>query len=83
MKLDKEEFKHIMQPIVKFGLTKAGIISTLHIAVRYGPQYLGSIGIFYLFLIQGAGQISFLFDHYWQLTTYNPLFWTNLSNIQF
>ena len=33
--LDDKECKPIMQPIVKFGLAKAGISSTLHTAVRY------------------------------------------------
>ena len=41
-----------MQPIVKLGLTKAGISSTLHTAVRYGPQYIESIGLFDPFVIQ-------------------------------
>ena len=40
MTLNEEEFKHSMQPIVKFGLTKTGIISTLHTAVRYRPWSL-------------------------------------------
>ena len=30
MKLNDNEFKHIMQPIVKFGLNKADTSSTLH-----------------------------------------------------
>ena len=34
MTLNQEEFKHIMRPIVNFGLTKDGISSTLHRAVR-------------------------------------------------
>ena len=37
MTLNEKECKHIMQPIVKFGLAKAGIRSTLHTAVIYGP----------------------------------------------
>ena len=60
MALNKKECKHIMRPIVKFGRTKAGRISTLHTAVRDGPQYLGGIGLFDPFVIQGAGQIAFL-----------------------
>ena len=53
-----------MQPIVKFGLTNAGISSTLHIAVRYGPRCLGDIGIFDPFVIQGTDQIAFIIEHY-------------------
>ena len=53
-----------MRPVVKVGLTKASIISTLHTAVRYGPWSLGGIGIFDTFVIQGAGQIAFLAEHY-------------------
>ena len=56
--LNEEECKHIMQPILKFGLTKPGISSNLHSAVRYGPRYLGSIGLFDPFFIQGAGRIA-------------------------
>ena len=40
IKLNGKECKHIMKPIVKFGLTKSGISSTLHTAVRYGPGLL-------------------------------------------
>ena len=40
MTLNKKECKHIIQPIVNFGLTKAGISSTLHTVVRYGPRSL-------------------------------------------
>ena len=57
-----------MQPIVKFRLTKAGIISTLPTAVRYGPRSFGGIVILDPFVIQGAGQISFIIDHYWKST---------------
>ena len=46
MTLNKKECKNIMQTIVKFGLAKAGISSTLHTAVRYGPRSLGDIEIF-------------------------------------
>ena len=55
MTLNYKEYKRIIQPIVKFGLTKAGIISNLHMAVRYGPRSLGGIGTFDPFLIQVAG----------------------------
>ena len=55
MVLNEEECKHIMRHIVKFGLTKAGIGSTLHTAVIYGPWYLEDIGTFDPFLIQVAG----------------------------
>ena len=41
--LNDKYFKHIMQPIVKFGITKAGISSTFHIAVRYGPNILEAL----------------------------------------
>ena len=50
--LNEEECKHIMQSGVKFGLTKAGISSTLDTEVRYGPRSLGGIGLFYPFAIQ-------------------------------
>ena len=53
MKLNNKECKHIMQPFVKFGLNKAGISSTLHTAVTYGRRFLGGIGLFYPFFIQG------------------------------
>ena len=36
MMLNDKECKHIMRSIVKFGLIKAGISSTLHTAVIYG-----------------------------------------------
>ena len=55
-----------MQPIVKFGLTKAGISSNLHTAVIYGPWSLRGIGNFDPFVIQGAGKTAFLIDHYWK-----------------
>ena len=54
MTLNEAECKHILQLIVKFGLTKAGIISNLHTVVRYGPRYLGGIRIFDPSVIQGS-----------------------------
>ena len=52
MTLNKEECKHIMYPIVKFGLNKAGISNIPHTVVRYEPRFPQGIGIFYPFLIQ-------------------------------
>ena len=78
MTLNKKECKYIMQPIVKFVLTKAGIISTLHTVVRYGPHYLGGIGIYYPFVIQGIVLIEFLIEHYWKSTPSSPLLQANL-----
>ena len=60
MTLKKKECTHVMQPFVKFGFNKAGVSSTLHTAVKYGPRSLGGIGIFDPFLIQGTGRIAFL-----------------------
>ena len=71
-----------MQPIVKFGLTKSGMSSTLHKVARYGPRSLGGIGLFDPFVTQGAGQIAFLVEHYWKLTPSRPLLWANLSRIK-
>ena len=63
MNLNKEECKHIIRPILKFGLAKSSIISTLHTAVRYGPWYLGGIENFNPFVIQWLGQTAFLVEH--------------------
>ena len=82
MTLNEEECKHIMQNIVKFVLTKAGISSTLHIAVRYEPRFIGIIRIFDPFMIQGAGQISFLLKHYCESTPYIPLLQDKSSTLQ-
>ena len=71
-----------MQTIVKFGLTKAGIISTLHTAVKYGRCSIGGFGIFYPFVIQGTGRIDILIKHYWGSTPYIPLLWAKLSTLQ-
>ena len=71
-----------MWPIVKFGLAKDGISSTLHTVVRYGPWSLGGIGLFDPFVIQGVGQISFLIEHYWKSTPSSPILWANLSTLQ-
>ena len=71
-----------MQPILKFGLTKSGISSTLQTAVRYGPWSLGGIGLFYSFVIQGTGTIAFLIEHYWKSTPSSPLLLANLSTLQ-
>ena len=82
MTLNKKECKHIMQTIVNFGLTKAGIISTLHTAVRYGPWSLEGFGVFDPFIIQWSGQITFLVEPYFKFTPYIPLLWDNLYNLQ-
>ena len=71
-----------MQPILKIGLTKSGISSTLQTAVRYGPWSLGGIGLFYPFVIQGTGTIAFLIEHYWKSTPSSPLLRANLSTLQ-
>ena len=54
MNLYEKECKQIMRPIVKFGLTKAGISSTLNTVVIYWPCSLGGIDIFDPIVIQGA-----------------------------
>ena len=64
MTLNKKLCKHIMQPIVKFGLTKSGISRTLHTVVIYGNQYLGGIRLFDHFVIQIAGNIASLIKHF-------------------
>ena len=71
-----------MQPIVKFGLTKASISSTLHKAVRYRPCSLGGIVLFDPNLIQGAGQIDFLIKHCWKMTPSSPLLCDNPYTLQ-
>ena len=82
MTLNEEEWKHIMKPIVKSGITKDVISSTLHKAVTYGHCSLGGIGSFEPFVIQGAGQIVFLITEYWKLTPSSPLLWVSLCNLQ-
>ena len=71
-----------MQTIVNFGLAKAGMRSTLHTAVRYGPQSLRGIRIFDPLVIQGASLIAFLTKHYRKSATSIPLRWANLSTLQ-
>ena len=71
-----------MRPILKFGLTKDGIISTLHTAFRYGPRSLGGIQIFYPLAIKLTGQIAFIINNYWKSTPSSPLLWENLSTLQ-
>ena len=69
----EEECKHIMQPIVKFRLTKTVISSTLHTVVRYGSRYIGGIVLFEPSVIQAVGRIDFLIKHYYKLTPSRPL----------
>ena len=71
-----------MQPIVKFGLTKAGISSILRTAVRYGPSSLGGIGIFDQSVIQGTGILAFLIKHYRKSTPYILILQANLATLQ-
>ena len=71
-----------MQPIVTFGLTKAGISRTLCTGVRYGPHYLGGIGIFDLFVIQEIGRIAFLVKQYWRSNPYSPLRRSNPATLK-
>ena len=61
--IKRENIKKIMQSIVKFGITKAGISSTLYTEVRYGNHSLGGIRIFDPFVIQGTYRIDFLIKH--------------------
>ena len=82
MTLNEKECKHIMQPIVKFGLAKAEISSNLHTSVIYGPRSLGGIGLSDPFFIQVTSRIAFLIEHHWKSTPYSPLIWANLSTLQ-
>ena len=82
MTLNEEECKHIMQPIVKFGLAKDGISSTFHTSVRYGPRSLGGIILFDPSVIIGVRKMAFLINHYWKLNPNSPLLWSNLSNLK-
>ena len=82
MTLNEKECKHIMQTIVKFGLTKARISSTLHTEVIYGTRYHGSIGIFGSIVIQGAGGISFIIKHCCNPTPSSPLLRADLSTLK-
>ena len=82
MTLNEKYYKHIMRPIVNFGLAMVSISSTFHTAVGYGPRSIGSIGLSVPILIQGAGQIAFLVKHHCKPTTYIPLLHANLSIIQ-
>ena len=45
MTVNKKECKHTMQPIVKFGLTKTGMSSTLHTEVSMGLDLLEALDI--------------------------------------
>ena len=78
----KKECKNIMQPIVKCGLAKDSISSTLYTAVRYGPRYLGGIRLIDPFVIQGTGITAFLIKHYWKSTPSIPLLQSNLVTLQ-
>ena len=71
-----------MQHIVKFGLTKASISSTLYTAVKYEPRSLGGIGPFDLFVIQGTVRIYFLIKQYWKSTPSIPILWANLYTLK-
>ena len=82
MPLNEKECKHTNQYIVKFGLTKVGIINTLHIVIIYGTRSLGGIGLFDPFVIQGTGIIAFLVKHYWNSTLSSPILWYNLSTLK-
>ena len=61
---NEKECKHTMRPFVKFGLNKAGMSITFHTSVIYGTRFLGGIGLFEPFVIQGARRITFLIEHY-------------------
>ena len=82
MTLNGKEFKHIMKPTVNFGVTKAGISSTIHTEVKYGTRSLGGTEIFDPLAMQGAGQIAFLIKHYWKSTPSISLLRENLYTLQ-
>ena len=82
MTINKEECKHIIPPIVKFGITKDGISSNLHTSVRYFPRYLWCIKFFDPLMIQGAEQIAFLIEQYLKFNPSRLLVWANLSTLK-
>ena len=71
-----------MRPIVKFELTKDGIISTLHMVFRYGTYSVGGTRIFNLIVVQGVDKIAFVIKHLWKPTLSSPLFRANISTLQ-
>ena len=71
-----------MRPIVKFGLTKAGIRSNLHTSFIYGPRSLRSIGLFHPVVIQWSGWIAFIIKHYYKNTPYIQIIRANLYTLQ-
>ena len=71
-----------MQPIIKFGITKDGIISILQTTVRYGPLFLWGIGIFDPIIIQIADQIDLLIKKLQEPTPSIPLICANISTTQ-
>ena len=82
MAINEKEWKHIMRPVIKFRLTRDGKSSNLHTSVRYGPYYLGGIGIFEPIVIQGSGLISFLIKKICKPTPSISLLCANLSTFQ-
>ena len=70
-----------MKPIIKFGLTKAGISITLNTAVIYGPRSLGGIALLDPFVIKVTGGISFLKEHYLKSDPSSPLLRANLATL--
>ena len=71
-----------MQHNVKFGLTKDIMSSTHHTLVSYGPWSLGIIIIFDLFVLQGAGIIAFIIEHYCKSSPSIPLPQANIFTLQ-
>lgn len=63
--ISRNDCTHIIGPIVKTGLPRAGIPATIPTPVWYGPLESGGLGILDQYVSQGAAQIASMVTHLW------------------
>jgi hypothetical protein len=64
--LTREECRVIMSPIYKVRLPRAGISSTIPIAIRSGPIKRGGLGILDAYMYMGVSQVETLISNIWK-----------------
>ena len=63
--LTPKECKHILAPVVKVGLPKAGIPASIPMSLRHEPVGDFGFGIIDLYISKGCAWIQSIVDHIW------------------
>jgi hypothetical protein len=79
--LSNAECRHVMAPIYKTGLPRAGIAATIPTVVRVGPISAGGLGLIDPYIHMGVSQVETLITNLWRDTPTGRLLAITLEDI--